>query len=82
MTEEEIYNGILKSSDPAEGCYWFKRNITDLTRHTKNKLAKRYIDMSSANQLDEEALSLLSNLRCASSFLMYIGTLVYAYRVE
>lgn len=61
MTEEEIYNGILKASSPDTSCHWFKREIVDLRSNSDSKLARRFMDISKG--IDTEAQDLLDNLK-------------------
>ena len=62
MTEEEIVNGLLNSSDVGEACFWFKRTIHDIKSNITDKNARRYIDMIS-DQVDAEAQNLLEVLK-------------------
>ncbi len=61
VTEEEIYRGILKVTETKDSCYWFKRHIRDLADHTKDKMARRFMDIS--GEVDMEALNFLNKLK-------------------
>ena len=62
MTEEEIYNGILRAAKPETECFWFKRNIVDLSQYTEQKTCGRYMDVTN-KKVDEQAQELLGKLR-------------------
>ena len=66
VTEDEIFNGILKlSNDVADHCLCFVRIIEDLTDHLDHSKAWRFIDMLSTDSkmIDSEAQLILSQLR-------------------
>ena len=64
MTEEEIFHGVLRAARPGKECFWFRRQITDLQEHVEEKTCSRYMDIAQ-KQVDVEAQTLLSKLRCA-----------------
>ena len=66
MTEEEIFNGILKLHDNVtDHCLCFVRIIEDITDHLDHSKAPRFIDMLSSDNkmIDSEAQVILSQLR-------------------
>ena len=62
VTEEEIYNGLLKAENPANECFWFRRCILDLADNADDKNCSRYMDISN-RKVDVEAQTLLGKLR-------------------
>ncbi len=62
VTEEEIYNGLLKAEKPSRECHWFRRHIVDLSQHTDERTCGRYMDLAN-KQMDKEAQDLLGKLR-------------------
>ena len=64
MTESEIRQGVLRSSNPAMQCCWFGRNIRDLYQHTNDDHAQWFIDITSGSStIDNEAQDLLGQLK-------------------
>ena len=63
VTEEEITSGILHSDNPSTECFWFKRNMDNLENSAKDKLAKRFMDITADGTIDSEAFKLLENVR-------------------
>ncbi|KAK0413279.1 hypothetical protein QR680_006707 [Steinernema hermaphroditum] len=61
VTEREVINGILNSSNPNEHCLCFVRHIDNIVVNATTAAAK-FIDLT-ADQINSEAQKLLANLR-------------------
>ena len=72
VTEEEIKNGILESSDPKGQCYWFRQHFPDLLDHTSDKIAKRFMDIAGSGDMDQPAFDFLTKLKYAKLFIWNI----------
>lgn len=53
VTEEEIYNGILKAENPNFHTCWFKRTITDLYDHLGEKGDRRFFDVAGGKMVQD-----------------------------
>ena len=64
MTEDEIHKGILKTHSPNKHCFWFRRNIDNLSEVAGNfkDISESYIDFS-GDDVDAEATGLLKVLK-------------------
>ena len=65
VTEDEIYHGILDTTEPEKHCYWFYRNINDIKdkQVLKDPVAYKFVDTTAEKVLDEEAIVLLNILK-------------------
>lgn len=66
MTEDEIHNGILKANAPNKHCFWFRRNIEDLSEEARNckNISRFYIVFTPSGEgIDSEAAQLLKDLK-------------------
>ena len=64
MTESEVRQGILESSNAATQCCWINRNIWDLMDHLEDERAPCFIDVKPGNpEIDQDAQDLLQRLK-------------------
>lgn len=63
VTEEEIHNGILNSSDPRAQSLCYIRHIEDIKVNLSYSKAGLYIDVQRPGKQDEEAQQLLDTLK-------------------
>jgi hypothetical protein len=84
VTENEIQKGVLDNPDNADKTLCFQREIEDMHENIGQdaRLAARFIDLDSADQVDNEAQILLDELKTKKIPDVIPATNMFKYKVK